>query len=343
MITGRLRQLGKSVRRSAKRRFAKALVLMYHRVEQVDCDPWEMNVMPNHFAAHMEVLNKSWQPVALITLAQACREGRIPDRAVVITFDDGYSDNLHNAKPWLNKFAIPATVFITTGHIGTKEDFWWDELERLLLTPGELPAVLELPVRDRSWRWNLGTAAHYHDDEYQRDKKIVPWNGKTGSRLGFYYELYKILQPLPTHELLLLMARLREWAKTPRSQHPRHPTLTRDELLTLASGNLIDIGAHTVTHPALSAQAIEAQKDEIHQSRQILQELTKQPVSCFSYPYGDRSGNTVALIQQAGFDGACTTQPDNVWRWSDRYQLPRFNVPDCPGDEFARLLEWWYG
>ena len=65
--------------------------------------------------------------------------GDVPSAGVVVTFDDGYADNFHNAKPLLERYEIPATVFVTTGYLQDQREFWWDELERILLQPGTLP------------------------------------------------------------------------------------------------------------------------------------------------------------------------------------------------------------
>ena len=66
------------------------------------------------------------------SFAAALADGEPLSRSVVITFDDGYRDNLLVAKPILEEHGLPATVFVTTGYVGSNRDFWWDELESLL-------------------------------------------------------------------------------------------------------------------------------------------------------------------------------------------------------------------
>src|SRR5690606_2172259 len=58
---------------------------------------------------------------------------------VVVTFDDGYSDNLHTALPLLERFAVPATVFVVSGRLGTEP--WWDRLARL--RDGDAPRAVQ--------------------------------------------------------------------------------------------------------------------------------------------------------------------------------------------------------
>ena len=148
----------------------KTLILLYHRVAEVDSDPWSLSVTPQHFAEHLEVLRKSTYPIQLKQLTQAIEDRKLSSRSVVITFDDGYADNLHNAKPLLEHCGIPATVFLTSGYIGHEREFWWDELERILLQSGKLPPTLHLCINGNNCQWELGEAAYYSKDRYQQHR-----------------------------------------------------------------------------------------------------------------------------------------------------------------------------
>ena len=73
---------------------------------------------------------------------------------MAVTFDDGYLDNILNAKPILEKFEIPATVFVCAGMIGRDGELWWDQLERALLLTKKLPNWLELDVNGQHFEWS---------------------------------------------------------------------------------------------------------------------------------------------------------------------------------------------
>jgi peptidoglycan/xylan/chitin deacetylase (PgdA/CDA1 family) len=106
-------------------RFSRAaLILLYHRVADLPSDPQLLGTAPQHFADHLEVLRKGNRPMSLHALCTALPDGKMPDRAVVVTFDDGYADNLHNAKALLERRDVPATVFVTTGYLGSPREFW---------------------------------------------------------------------------------------------------------------------------------------------------------------------------------------------------------------------------
>lgn len=321
---------------------SKGLILMYHRVAEVEIDPWSLCVTPTHFAEHLDVLQKYYHPLSLQQLVEALRENKLPDRAVVVTFDDGYADNLYNAKPLLEKYNIPATFFISTGSIGQNREFWWDELERLLLRPKKLPEKLSLNIDGKIYQWNLDQAANYTEQDYQPDRICKAWEAQSGSRMSFYYSIWQILRPLLEKERQRILDEILEWAVAEPTPRATYRSLSPEELSVLAEGKLVEIGAHTVTHPFLSAQSTELQRDEIKQSKIDLEQMINRPVTSFSYPFGDRTAETVELTRTAGFDCACSIFEEFVWQKSDHFQLPRFAVENWHGKEFAnRLLEWF--
>ena len=121
-----------------------ALILGYHRISVAEYDIYDVCVSPENFAAHIQALRQYANPISLTKLVQCLRHGVLPPKSVAVTFDDGYTDNLYVAKPILEKYAIPATVFICTGYMG--KEFWWDELEHLVLTSQADPRALCVKV-----------------------------------------------------------------------------------------------------------------------------------------------------------------------------------------------------
>ena len=167
---GRLRRAVRSLR---NRLMPGGLILLYHRVAEVQSDPWSLSVTPRHFAEQLEVLRKVGRPVRLCHLVKNLGEGK--SRPLVVTFDDGYADNLHNAKPLLERYEIPATIFLTTGCIGQDREFWWDELDRLLLQPRTLPKALHLNIDGSTQDWDLGEAADYGEDTARHYRTWIAW------------------------------------------------------------------------------------------------------------------------------------------------------------------------
>ena len=109
-----------------------AAVLLYHRIADVTHDIHGLAVSPAAFRSQMEQLRESWQVLPLRELAAAAANGDPPDRAVALTFDDGYLDNLETAAPILAELGLPATFFLTTETRSGCRRFWWDVLEDAL-------------------------------------------------------------------------------------------------------------------------------------------------------------------------------------------------------------------
>jgi len=102
-------------------------VLMYHRISGIDAtNVYDRNVVsssPEEFEKQMRYLAKNHNVISFADLG-----AKLPPKAVIVTFDDGYIDNYQHAFPILKKYGIPATIFITTGFVGSSKLPWWDTL-----------------------------------------------------------------------------------------------------------------------------------------------------------------------------------------------------------------------
>ena len=315
---------------------------MYHRVSEPDLDPWGLCVSPKHFTEQMDAINKYFHPLSMQDLLDHLQRGKVPNRSIVVTFDDGYFDNLHHAKPVLEHYNVPATIFLVTDALVEERNFWWDELEWALLQPGTLPDWLELSVNNSKYGWQLGDAREYSPQERQKDRQRRPWNAPSGSRLAFFYLIWQRLLELPKPERLEALDAIRAWAGTRNDPQRADRALNEDEVNVLGKGGLIEIGAHTMTHPSLKITSRLQQMAEISGSKTKLENIIGRPVRSFSYPHGEYTFETLELVQSAGFRGAFTTNFKCVMPGADPFQLPRFQVDDWSGEEFLRQLARWY-
>lgn len=331
----------------ARNAFAhRAVILLYHRIAEPLCDPWELCVTPGRFELHLECLRRSYDVLSMHELRGKLKRGVVPDRAVAITFDDGYADNLNVAKPMLERFSAPATVFVATGPIGSKRDFWWDQLATLLLLPSQLPDTLELYLRGQRVRWRLLQPAA------AKRRKGLHADGRTSNdvlldRNQLYYAVYNELRLLNTHSRSEVLDQIAEWSRAPCDWFRRQQTLTENELRELARGSLIEIGAHTVTHPVLSKLTQDEQRNEIIRSRERLSEILEKPITSFAYPHGTRrdfTRETACIVAGLGFDCACSAEAGAVWPSSDLYALPRMSVGNWDANVFEKMLRscWQY-
>lgn len=323
--------------------FGSVRILTYHRVAAVEQDPFRLCVHPERFAEQLETLRRYGSCFTLRDLMSALDNGRHPRRCFVITFDDGYADNLSQAKPLAEKHDVPMTVFLSTGIFGSDREFWWDELEQILLRPSDLPSHLHLDLDGSVLDRHLGAASRFSLEESQKHRSWRAGDPAPTERHALFIELWRRLQPLPSEIQRAALDQLAHWASLQVEVRPSHRTLTCEEAHLLSRSPILEIGAHTRSHPFLPAQPLQVQRHEIEESKRSCEALTGRPVTSFSYPYGGSSPETASLVEGAGFSSACSTKRGTVRPSTDRFHLPRLHVQDWNGEEFARKLaaETW--
>src|ERR1051326_4238185 len=114
----------------------RAVILVYHRIATPIDDRWQICVSPENFVAHLRHITRTCEPLRLSELVRLAASNDIPKRAVAVTFDDGYRDNLLTALPLLQDYRVPATFFISGFAAGRDGTFWWELLNRSLSALG---------------------------------------------------------------------------------------------------------------------------------------------------------------------------------------------------------------
>jgi len=302
-----------------------ALILGYHRVANSTRDEYGVCVSPENFAEHMSVVFKYARPIHLSKLVEDLKAGSLHPKSVAITFDDGYADNLYDAKPILEKYQVPATIFVCTGYSG--EEFWWDELERLVMSSQSDLGSLRLEVKEKSFLWDQSDA---HNEAVGLDV-----------RRKFSRAVYRFLLPLDFEEQNHAMNVIRNWSGIPSDDLPETRSMNHTEFIQLANGGLIELGAHTRSHPMLHHLSLERQREEIVSSKHELEEIIGGRVDGFAYPNGKATPDTKRIVREAGFAFACTSLHDVVRYGSDMYELTRFWQRDVDGEQFIRGLRLW--
>lgn len=305
---------------------------MYHQIADLEDDHWAMAVQPANFAEHLQILRDRCRPISLRHLTTDLVRGHLDTRSVVVTFDDGYRDNLINARPLLERYDIPATMFIVGEAIGRGTEFWWDQLHHLFLGDHPLPESLQLELAGRNRSWRIS--------DQESGLGVPPrW-----TRPRLHRTLWHELRMLPASERFEVIGILREWAEQPLAVRPDRQVMSEAELLDLASGSNIEIGAHTATHPRMSALDPAEQLAEVQRGKARLEEILGTRVTSFSYPFGgtfDVSRASVAAVREAGFVRACTMRNAMVRPRTNLLRLPRLYVGNWSGEEFERRMHSW--
>ena len=342
-----LERIRRGFRRLREATGPRAVVLLYHRVADLDTDPQLLSVHPQRFKKQMQYLAMHYRVWSLQRLLKAVFEDRyLPERVVAVTFDDGYADNFLEAKPVLEAYHSPATVFVSTALLNRDREFWWDELERVLLLARSVPARLRVTVGGRIMEWPLDECAaklpHQHPEH-------ATWNVTSAITPAPCYQAYRdmhrLLRPLGFEEQERILTELRAQVGCDEKARSGYRAMQEEEVRQLAASGLIDIGAHTVTHPVFATQSTEVRRYELLESKGRLQTVVGACVTSFAYPFGGPSdiGDTSPdLIQEAGYEVACSTIPHPVTLTSDRWRLPRYLVRNWDGDEFAERLDRFF-
>jgi peptidoglycan/xylan/chitin deacetylase (PgdA/CDA1 family) len=338
---------------------AAPLILMYHRVARTgpDCDPFRLAVSPENFKDHLDAIRERYTILPLTEFARRHRHGVLAPKTLAITFDDGYACNALVAAPALAARSMPATVFLATGMIGQRLEYWSDELERIVFDPASRGSA-EIMAGSQQVRVDLGFDTDEQDKRrswieitppktYRQSALRKLADLRTGLRLqagartrrqSAYMTLWRALKTLSAADQRLAMADLATQTGSTAPLRESHRPMTWAEARKMVSVSGIDIGGHTVTHPSLPSQDPLEQEREIADSLDACSDLTGKPVRTFAYPYGDHSDATLDAVCRRDVEAACSTVSLPVRAGSNPLALPRIQVIDWSGDHLLKVL-----
>lgn len=271
-------------------------VLTFHRVND-EQDPFFPSLATGIFAARMQHIARHYVVLPIEDLAERLRDGRAPSNALALTFDDGYRDSLTHAAPILARYGLPATIFLTTGYVGTAEMPWYDLLA-------------------------LGLKTTRRESVSLRSDEDLPLHS-TRERLDALQATLRHLKRLPDDERRRVVDRMIDDLAPSTPDAQKRVMLSWGEVDALR-GLGFSIGAHTVSHPILARVETEAAWREIHGSKATIERTLGVTVRGFAYPNGgtdDYSPETVRLVERAGFTCAVTTR-----RGLNTTRTPRFEL-----------------
>lgn len=292
------------------------LVLLYHRVADLEHDPHGLAVRPDRFAQQCDILRRRGNVVPL-------RESNRPGRGVAITFDDGYADNAGDALAILTGARLPATFFVTVGRLGVRREVWWDRLEQLLLESQTTASAIDVDVAGRRIWIDIRSAI---------------------ARERAHQSLFWRLRPMHPAAIESILDDIEGQLGVRTRDRETYRWMTQEELRSLASEEAVDIGAHTVTHPFLAGLDADDQWREIEGSRHALEQVLGKTVNLFSYPYGGCEAFdtvTTELVHKAGYTMACTVTGGIARADCGPLLIPRNIVGDWEAQRFEQWLDHW--
>ncbi|MGQ0646979.1 MAG: polysaccharide deacetylase family protein [Gemmatimonadaceae bacterium] len=302
-------------------------ILTYHRIwdlNDAERYPYDLDLISAsvaEFQWQMEYVGRHFTPITFATLARiVAGEVAAPRRPIIITLDDGFEDNFRLAFPILRSLGVPATLFVSTGYIGTNTTYWFDQLAHLVLTApdGRLPiAGLDAPLELADLPSRRGAV-----QQVLAHTKMI----SNAKRVELVTDLHRRLGRDETNSAT-------------ESSRP----MTWDNVREMARAG-IEIGSHTVRHPILTRLTGEEMQAELVESRRMIESQIGQTVTVLSYPVGESyafNDDVCAASRAAGYRFAVSfVFGTNRLRSFNDFRLRRLPVErTMPRSRFVSLLQ----
>lgn len=309
------------------RRIARAVsdprqwtIVMYHRVvADAAADPFRLGmcVRRDRFEAQIDYLRRQFNVIGLRDAVGRLERGEpLPERAVSITFDDGYLDNFEVALPILEAHRVPVTLFVPTGGLDTGELLWWDRVIAALA--GTSLQTLDLQA--------VGLAGPLPR------LPLSSWH-----RVATAEAVLEHLWTLPIERVLEVVGRIEQALGPSCRPVARAARLGAGQIREMHRRG-VEIGAHSVRHPNLKLVSEADLQQEMIASREMLESLCQAPIDGFAYPGGRMNDATAVAAQAVGFRYAVATISAVNRAPYDHFKLCRIGMPDSPVADFKRAL-----
>lgn len=279
------------------------LIFMYHRIDNDINKELALQVTLHNFEQQLIYIKKKYTVLRLNEKWSVAKKA-----GAVLTFDDGYADNFLHALPLLEKYNIPATFFITTEHIGTSREFWWDHL-----------------ASDYA---NCDT--HFYIPEIEEKVSKSDYS---------YKKLADLILNLKNPEKEKWLETFESLNQIAFKARDGYRSMSASELKTLANHPLADIGLHTHHHYLLGTLSEEEQKKELLLSIEKLQDLIGKPIDYFALPHGSYNETTEKLAKEMGLKGillANNGYSNSTNKLSGK--MNRIFMPDLIGKPLEKFL-----
>lgn len=281
------------------------LVFMYHRInDEVGEQLTGLTVSTENFNKQLSHFKKQFQILRLEEDWASLKK-----TGIVITFDDGYADNFLNALPLLEKHQIPATIFVTTLNINTKNEFWWD---RLVFDYSNCNESFYLP---------------------NQSDKI----SKSNSSYKYITDFVHGMRNEDKEEWFLVFESINN---IPFFHREAYRSLTNSELKSLSEHPLITLGIHTHNHYSLGNLTYDEQKEEILLSIKELDKLTTKNIKYLALPHGSYNSDTLKIAQELNLKGILLANDyySSIKNKSSN-KINRILMPNIEGKEMKQRLK----
>ena len=249
----------------------------------------------DRFLAHLKA--RGWDVVTIEEALRRAARGRADDRYVNFSVDDCYRDTFEQVVPLFRRHGVPVTLFVTTGIPDGTLPLWAAGLEDVLLRNDRVA------LADRTIAVPTPEAKRIAFAEI-----AAQWDGPEAAA---HYATFCAMNGVDSDAM-----------------HWKH-AISWSMLETLRDDPLVEIGAHTVTHPRVSSLSAQDAMNELRGSRERLVSRLHVAARHFAFPFGraaDCGTRDFEIARQAGFASAATTRKGLVRRGQEAFALPRNTI-----------------
>ena len=240
------------------------------------------------FEEQMNELRKQWKPVSLTQILNHVQHGKtLPDKAVFVSFDDGFANNLTYAAPILQKYQIPAAIFLTTGLLGTQQTVW----------------ALELLERIHDWEPPKFVLPKGVSLDGSSEIELPPTGSK--ERFDTAYSIFaqcRSLSEAKRKDYLQCLDKMQHWHPQEQWQKDLYRMLDWDEVEELYHQG-IEFGIHTVSHCSLAQIDINEAVKEMEMAKAALRKRLKFEPFSIAYPFGDSDSYSEVIVKESAASG----------------------------------------
>jgi peptidoglycan/xylan/chitin deacetylase (PgdA/CDA1 family) len=285
-------------------------ILAYHRIFPNSYIPdqrssfYRLGITESLFEEHIRYITQHHNCLTFNDAASFMQNRTLPKDCVMITFDDGYKDNMNIALPIMEKYKVPFTVYVCTGFIDKKASLWWYEVESIIMRL----KTIDIKLGVHTFKRDLNEAFE---------------------KISLIEEVNNIFKTSSIQDQTKYIEQFRAISDLKFTYHKDF--LTWDELRAFSKHPLVTIGAHTVHHPALACLNPNEMHEEIFLSKIRLEEELRIPVNHFAFPFGKKPQCSLREFQtckELQFATASTTRFGHLQKehFAAPYSLPRIAI-----------------
>ena len=306
----------------------KLFVIMYHYVRDLKHSryPSIKGLDIGLFQKQMEFLKSNYNVVCMEQVIDAVK-GRqpLPEKAVLLTFDDGYIDNFTYVFPVLEKFGFQGSFFIPGKTFSTHQLLDVNKIHYILASADIRKLVADVKEEMDYYR---GLEYDYPPtdelwNQYAKDERF------DGRDTVF---VKRILQTVLPEKLRNRISSnlFEKYVGVSEEQLAYEIYMTSEQICTLKRHGMY-IGIHGYDHYWLGNLPVEQMKEEISQSLETLDEFMDRTEWVMNYPYGNFNADVLRFIKANGACLGLTTEVRAAVIGRDPVlQLPRLDCNDFP-------------